>query len=310
MMRYVFVPVFTPPRDASWGHIALLAISPEAKTIELFDSDNARTATNIGEAQALVGKAMIWMSTFLDNPDDNSVPQFIPREWAWRDDRSQQQPEASSHCGVYTITQAQYLAFGYDRIQTQALSWPSSSARSLETVRRFRITADMTGWGLERPTRPDQGTHFRLLDQDREERLNHRVHHQYYPILDTPVVRIGKRKWHPYQSHPDFEKLLDPALRNRKAIYVGCRSKARLIEHCRRNQRFYPGFSVIHRANDLRAFREWVEMMDEQWRTCVFVPRPADPKNGSKYCWPLAWVDPTTDTTAVNCLHTNRTKLW
>lgn len=291
-MRYIFVPVYMPPkRDNVPAHVSLLVICPVTKTLEYLDSDNTPIDTDY--THGLVGRIMQWMSTFLDNPSSqySDEPQFVPREWQFRDTRSRQQGDPAD-CGVYVLTQAQYLAFGYDNKQSEEQNWPNEAHESLlRSYRRYRIALDLTGEGLPAPSfsfyKPQFG-------------LNHIENHQYYPILDTPPVRVGLT-WRKYRTHPQFSSLLTPTLRNRRACYVDCRYKSWLSRHCQRNLRFYPRYtyeSASHRS--LKQFREWVESMDEDRRSGAFVPKPFD-LNGQKNTWPRDWIDPRQRTTAGDC---------
>ncbi|KAJ0108174.1 hypothetical protein J7T55_000139 [Diaporthe amygdali] len=290
MMRYLFIPVYMPPKDAGVPHAALLVVSPVTKTLEFLDSDNTPVDTNY--TNGLVGRVMQWMSTFLDNPDNLDAPQFIPEEWRFRDSRANQQNPASSDCGVFVLTHAQFLAFGYDRSQSERQNWPPNFATSLvNNDRRFRITADITGGGLPAPF-------FTFFNPDF--RLNHIQNHQYYPILDTPPVLAG-RTWRMYRDHPQFGTLLTAALRNRRSCYVGCRYKTWLAKHCQRNLRFYPLYSRhCGRNRSSRQFREWVELMDQNRRSGAFQPRAFD-RNGSQVAWPRTWIDPRDPTTVGQC---------
>lgn len=296
MMRCVFIPVYTMPRAANQaGHIALLVISPVTKTLEFFDSDN--TPIDAVYTRGLIGRVMQWMSTFLDNPGDINKPQFVPQEWRFRDTRSKQQDPQGTDCGVYVLTQAQYIAFGYDLSQTQRQNWPANYNTSLVTTlgRRFRITADVTGYGLPAPF-------FSLLNP--QFRLGDIQNHQYYPILDTPPVLAG-RTWRMFKDHPQFGTLLTATLRNRRTCYTGCLYKTWLIKHCRRNLRFYPGYArQAGTDRSLQVFREWVELTDERRRTRDLTPKPFD-RRGNKNAWPSAWIDPRDATTAGQCKDLN-----
>lgn len=293
MMRYIFVPVYMLPKPDMPdlpNHVSLLVICPVIKTLEFLDSDNK--PANDDYTHGLVGRIMQWMSTFLDRPQDLSAPQFVPEEWQFRDSRSRQQDPNSADCGVFVLTQAQYMAFGYDYSQSEQQQWPPNHERSLLfSHRRFRITSDLTGAGLPAPA-------FSFFDSDF--RLGDIQNHQYYPILDTPPVLAG-RTWRGYRRHPDFGTLLTAPLRNRKTCYVDCRYKTWLMRHCRRNLRFYPRYTYACRGGQtLQQFREWVEGMDQSRLSGKFDPRPFD-KNGSKLAWPQRWIDPRDQTTPARC---------
>lgn len=291
MMRYIFVPVYMPPKTADLPHhVSLLVICPVTKTLEFLDSDNKPADDDY--THGLVGRIMQWMSTFLDSPENLDAPQFVPEEWQFRDSRSKQQEKSSSDCGVYALTQAQYLAFGYDYSQSEEQQWPSNAGYSLAySHRRFRITTDITGAGVPAPF-------FTFLNPDF--RLNQIQNHQYYPILDTPPVLTG-RTWRGYRKHPQFGNLLTATLRNRRTCYVGCRYKTWLVRHCRRNLRFYPNYTdASGTGRSMKYFREWVEQMDQNRLSGAFNPKPFD-KDGNRFAWPKAWVDPREETTAAKC---------
>ncbi|KAG6354595.1 hypothetical protein INS49_004613 [Diaporthe citri] len=179
MMRYIFVPVYMPPkRPDGPNHVSLLVICPVTKTLEFLDSDNKPADDDY--THGLVGRIMQWMSKFLDNPRDLDAPQFVPEEWKFRDSRSKQQEQGTTDCGLFVLTQAQYMAFGYDYSQSEEQQWPSNAGDSLLfNYRRFRITTDITGEGVPAPF-------FTFFNP--EFRLNQIQNHQYYPILDTPPV--------------------------------------------------------------------------------------------------------------------------
>lgn len=301
MMRYLFVPVYMPPkRPDGPNHVSLLVICPITKTLEFLDSDNEPADDDY--THGLVGRIMQWMSTFLDNPRDLDAPQFVPEEWKFRDSRSRQQFEGFNDCGVYVVTQAQYMAFGYDYSQSQEQHWPTDFGHSLSHGhRRYRITTDITGEGVPAPF-------FTFFNP--EFRLNQIQNHQYYPILDTPPVLIG-RTWRGYRRHPQFGTLLTGRLRNRRACYVDCRCKTWLIRHCRRNLRFYPNYSnACQSVHSLQYFREWVESMDQSRLSGGFTPKPFK-KDGKRDAWPRAWIDPREETTAARCKATNLLEpLW
>lgn len=287
-MRYLFVPVYMPPKGPQLPHhVSLLVICPVTKTLEFLDSDNKPADDDY--THGLVGRIMQWMSTFLDQAEDLNATQFVPEEWQFRDSRSKQQEKNSTDCGVYVLTQAQYIAFGYDYSQSEEQQWPSNAGHSLVfSHRRFRITTDITGAGVPAPF-------FTFLNPDF--RLNQIENHQYYPILDTTPVLAG-RTWRGYRRHPQFGTLLTPTLRNRRTCYMGCRYKTWMVHHCRRNLRFYPNYSDACRpGRGLKYFREWVEQMDQNRLTGAFNPKPFN-NNGKRDAWPKAWVDPRDPTTA------------
>ncbi|KAL1848669.1 hypothetical protein Daus18300_013539 [Diaporthe australafricana] len=295
MMRYLFIPVYMPPKkEGDTGHVALLAVSPATKTLEFLDSDNTPVDTNY--THGLVGRVMQWMSTFLDNPGDPDAPQFIPEEWRFRDSRSKQQNQTSTDCGIFVLTQAQYLAFGYDLSQAERQDWPAFfQAALVNNNRRFRITADITGDGLPAPF-------FSFLDPQYP--LSDIQNHQYYPILDTPPTVEGQT-WRMYRDHPQFGTLLTAALRNRRSCYRDCRYKAWLVKHCRRNLRFYPNYTIhCGPGISLQNFRQWVELMDENRRTGISRPMAFD-RDGSRAAWPVTWIDPRDATTGGQCMSEN-----
>lgn len=301
MMRYLFVPVYMAPKGEDRpAHVSLLVICPVTKTLEFLDSENE--PANKDYTHGLVGRIMQWMSTFLDKSENLHVPQFIPEEWQFRDSRSRQQAKNSTDCGVYVLTQAQYMAFGYDYSQSEQQNWPTNSGYSLAYgQRRYRITTDLTGAGLPAPF-------FTFLNP--QFRLNQIENHQYYPILDTAPVLAG-RTWRGYRSHPQFNTLLTARLRNRRTCYVDCRWKTWLVRHCRRNLRFYPNYSrACGSGRSLKQFKEWVERIDQERLSGAFIPKPFN-RNGMRDAWPQTWIDPRDDTTRAKCRSPNNLKaLW
>lgn len=301
MMRYIFVPVYMPPkRDNLPNHVSLLVVCPVTKTLEFLDSDNKPADDDY--THGLVGRIMQWMSKFLDNPSDLDASQFVPEEWQFRDSRSRQQEKKSTDCGVFVLTQAQYMAFGYDYNQSQEQNWPTDTGRSLVSGhRRFRITTDITGEGVPAPF-------FTFFNPDFA--LNGIENHQYYPILDTHPVLTGDT-WRGYRSHPQFKTLLTAPLRNRRTCYVDCRQKTWLIKHCRRNLRFYPNYSdACSSGRSLQYFRRWVEHMDQSRLNGTFNPKPFK-KEGGRDAWPRVWIDPREATTSARCMaHNILGPLW
>lgn len=291
MMRYMFVPVYMKPKDERLpNHVSLLVICPATKTLEFLDSDNK--PVDKAYTHGLIGRVMNWMSTFLDRPENVFAPQFVPEEWQFRDSRSMQQDKSGTDCGLFVLTQAQYMAFGYDYSQSQEQHWPTNWKYSMAfSHRRFRISADLTGAGLPAPS-------FAFFDPNF--RLNHIQNHQYYPILDTPPVLAG-RTWRGYRKHPQFATLLTSRLRNRRTCYVDCHYKSWLIKHCRRNLRFYPNYSdACATGRSMKQFREWVEWMDEQRLKRAFDPKPFD-RDGKNNAWPKDWIDPREHVTPAKC---------
>lgn len=296
MMRYIFVPVYMAPKEADLpNHVALLVICPVTKTLEFLDSVNKPADDDY--THGLVGRIMQWMSTFLDKQEKTDTPQFVPEEWQFRDSRSKQQDKKSADCGVYVLTQAQYMAFGYDHSQSEEQQWPVQVIEGVSgnwkeiLNRRFRITTDLTGAGVPAPS-------FTFLNPNF--RLNHIQNHQYYPILDTPPTLVG-RTWRGYRKHPQFGTLLTATLRNRRVCYKDCRYKAWMVKHCRRNLRFYPRYSEACRpGRSLRFFREWVEEMDQKRLSGAFIPKTFD-RDGKKESWPKCWVDPRDAATLSKC---------
>lgn len=286
MLRYLFLPLSISYQAGgkTHNHSALVAISPETRTLEYMDSllDTSIESMNPGKYAMLQNIRLIiqWMAYFLGDASP-TLPRFVPSEWKVRFHRGHQQAAGSVDCALFTLSHAQWMAFGYQLELNEKQSWPEDYTKSMIS-RRFRLSHDL----LEGT--PPGFTLWSDSDAENVDALN--ADSQYYPIIDTPVVLSSARtQWITARHSPEFLNILSPRLRNRRTCYSNCPSKAKLAAHCMRNHRFYPGFFTQNKVNvTLRNFIEWVETMDSrrQHREMKFKPAVKGIE------WPPAWIDP------------------
>lgn len=112
-------------------HASLLAISPETKTVEYLDSTpDSGLASDPKSRMKCIELAFVWMAAFLESAGPNE-PRFVPSEWRIRANRARQQHPDSLHCGFFTLSHAQFLAFGYDNRFNDQMAWPSVYSKSM-----------------------------------------------------------------------------------------------------------------------------------------------------------------------------------
>lgn len=84
------------------AHVCMIAVCPSQRTVDYLDS--ARTVLNEPRAWTQLRKMFTILAQHLRRA-------FIPSEWRWRAGGSPLQ--RGPHCGIYTMTNAFCLAFGY-----------------------------------------------------------------------------------------------------------------------------------------------------------------------------------------------------
>lgn len=192
-----------------------------------------------------------------------------------RTDAGERQTRGRADCGVYAMTHALYLAYGYGLNAQRGTFASGHQDKMLD--RRYRIVQELAShciYESKSSNKAPPGT--RLCD---------------YPILDSVPSSSPSQGWKPIDSIALSE--LSSGVRNRRSCYAECSEQETLQKHCQRNSRFYPGYDNVYLNpnNGLREFREWVEMMDECRRLRSYQHsrhRPL-PFPGNK---PRAWVSP------------------
>ena len=112
-LRHLFLP------DRSFtGHMALIVISPEARTVDYLDSAIPRSDEKMGVVLRLIS--------------DHLGDLFVPHEWKVRQGYSPLQYRQRD-CAIYTALNAMFIAFGY----------PTEYTRSDMLNRRYRMAVDL-----------------------------------------------------------------------------------------------------------------------------------------------------------------------
>jgi hypothetical protein len=217
-----------------------------------------------------VAEIFVWLAEFLkDDPKDG----FLPYNWKLRTDYGHEQHQKHKDCGIYTVTHAMALAFGWG-IGKNSGAFPQDHRRQAKRVaRRQRYVADLMHQG------------FKFYDPDSS---NNNI--QYYPLLDT--IPISSKDEHFTMLPKEVVDALPSWAVNRRACYVDCPSKMKLRQHCKRNARFYPGWDrpeISGLGVDLKGFKAWVEDMDSRRKRktqggCKALPYPQ--------FQPQKWIDP------------------
>jgi hypothetical protein len=87
--------------DSSYpGHVALIIISPLAKTVDYLNSSTARDGDKMG----------VVFNLLLSHLGEAS----LPYEWRVRQGHEPVQGKASADCEIYAMTNAMFIAFGYE----------------------------------------------------------------------------------------------------------------------------------------------------------------------------------------------------
>lgn len=286
-LRYLFIPIlygWTDWRDGSQvGHSTMMVISPEAKTMEFLCSNGDTGLATEWRGARCFEQVFKWLAYFLRS--DKRQFQLVPSEWRMRTTAGESQGYAESRhieCGLFSTTHVQSLAFGYGVI---FFKWEDDpTIKRFMKNRGFRLSQDLylAGFSLYK-TAPSE---------DEAE--------QYYPLLDTPP-EDGKDTGNGWTCLVNsVMDALPPFIRHIKPCYVLCPGKNALRDHCRRNQRFYPGWDhddISGRKVSFDNFLSWVLEMD--WvrlhHKCVGLPKTEPYEKGVEgYQW--RWIDPTDET--------------
>lgn len=170
------------------------------------------------------------------------------------------------------MTHTLYLAYRYGLNSHKGTFPPEHQNKMMD--RRYRIVEELISHWIysERDTPPDT----KLYN---------------YPVLDLQPTNSASEGWKPLDSTALSQ--LTPELRNRRPCYVGCPDKKTLSKHCEQITRFYPGYenSSLSPMRDLRAFREWVEKMDDCRRTRNYKAVGSQPLPFPEN-QPRSWINP------------------
>ncbi|CZT40018.1 uncharacterized protein RSE6_00080 [Rhynchosporium secalis] len=261
-LRYLFILINFVPAEQTDAHVALCAISPEAKTVDYVCSGGD---TGLPNSPRFAGSNCVqylfaWLSDYLGGT-------FLPYDWRLRTDAGHVQERSRGDCAIYTVTHAQCLAFGYGISD----AFPCDHQKKILN-RRQRYVQDLMYQGF---------ADFELGSENT----------QYYPLLDTKPTALRNEGFHILPA--SVLNRLPAEIANKRKCYRGCPTKLSLIRHCRRNARFYPGWSdckISGRGRSLKEFVMWVEDMDamRHWKKCTPAAKPLPyPEHR-----PFRWIDP------------------
>ncbi|KAL3419975.1 hypothetical protein PVAG01_08474 [Phlyctema vagabunda] len=276
-LRYLFIPISYALTETQ-SHLSLVVISPEARTIDYHDSssnygiqsqaDNKPDAWSTG-----IEHIVKWMSDLLEDVAPGAQ-RFIPAEWRYREDACPAQNALGVDCGMYVLSIAQALAFGYQHyegLRPGRLVFSNDHMASMSGARRYRVTQDFLQKGFEFYEPPAGRPRANL---------------QYYPVLDTRPSNSLGFGWQLNSPDYNFLQQLPPNVMRRRSCYATC-DLIQLGEHCYRNLRFYEGYAEIGNSVSFKEFVEWVEELDDDRNRAI-------PDFGPE-SWPIKWVDPTED---------------
>ncbi|KAJ5054835.1 uncharacterized protein L3040_001098 [Drepanopeziza brunnea f. sp. 'multigermtubi'] len=107
-LRYLFILVNFVPMYQKDAHVALCAISPEAKTVDYLCSggDTGLPNSPRSSGSKCVPHIFAWLAEFLGS-------EFQPCEWKLRTGAAHVQERFRGDCAIYTVTHTMCLAFGY-----------------------------------------------------------------------------------------------------------------------------------------------------------------------------------------------------
>lgn len=279
-LRYLFIPISFVPRHQEAAHVAVCAVSPEARSVDYICSgaDTGLPDSPRSDGAHCLPQLFSWLATLIGQ--DSETP-FIPSEWTLRTGAGRLQNLWRGDCGIYTVTHAMTLAFGYG-YGIPVGAFPTDHQHKI-IKRRKRYVQDLMFGG------------FRLYKEGNKE-----GNCQYYPLIDKkPEAR----------EEDDFKPLPQAVLaalpswcRPIKDCYAKCPNKAALKMHCRRNRALYPGYNqpeVSGRGVCLEKFIGWVEEMDEQWKRRKERKERKDGVEKKK----VEWVDPRCESRVVSPKH-------
>lgn len=214
-----------------------------------------------------------WLAHLLGN---NPHEGFLPYEWKLRTDHGYLQILSRKDCGFYTMTHAMSLAFGWGlNAQKTGGIFPKDHQDRM-VHRRHRCVYDLMKQG------------FKFYDPNSEN-----GNESYYPLLDTPPSN-DKADGYTNLVEEVIEAL--PAwAANRRSCYIGCPTALKLKQHCKRNERYYPGWEKPEVSGEnviLETFVAWVEEMDHlRKRGHAFGHGKFKPLPYPQY-QPPKWIDP------------------
>ncbi|PMD13957.1 hypothetical protein NA56DRAFT_412256 [Hyaloscypha hepaticicola] len=215
-LRYLFIPIKFTPVGQSMLHAALCAISPEAKTVDYVCSDGDTGLLNSPQSSGseCLPAIFAWLTDYLGKHRHSSL---FPFDWKKRVNACRQQSCFRGDCGIYSSTYAMCLAFCYG-IGVRTGSFARDHQAKFISRRR-RYAQDLLNRGFA-PFDPSWNA----------------PNWQYYPLLDNKPTAS---KCEGFIDIPlDVIDKLPRAAANRRACYIGCRTRAKLLLHCRRNARF------------------------------------------------------------------------
>ncbi|TGO58559.1 hypothetical protein BOTNAR_0179g00190 [Botryotinia narcissicola] len=284
-LSYFFFLIQTGSEERDlFGHVAVCAISPEAKTIDYLCSADDDGLIR-GRGAQCVEKFLAMLTIYLGDEPPLSQ-RFKPCDWKLRTGRSELQDDGEPDCGVYTLSygarQGQEMQNGRIRV---------CSTLHVSGIRGYNPAkgADNTFYyPLNNLSPPDS-----LIDS-------------FVRILHFPGLMINET--------------LTAEVRRRSPMYYGCPNKETLYAHCDRNKRFYPNFDKIGISGRLITFAKflsWVERYDlARDRDVAPFPKPYLPNgsNGSKDWIPPSahWPTPrlwSATFLASNCLNASLSQL-
>ncbi|KAG4434858.1 hypothetical protein IFR05_009652 [Cadophora sp. M221] len=160
-LRYLFILINFVPNLQTDAHVALCAISPEAKTVDYVCSGGDTGLPNSPRSggSRCLPYIFAWLASFLGNS-------FFPYDWRLRTNAGHVQERSRGDCAIYTATHAQCLAFGYGITD----AFPSDHQTKILNRRR-RYVQDLMYQGFEDFKDGERNT-------------------QYYPLLDSKPTAL------------------------------------------------------------------------------------------------------------------------
>lgn len=242
-LRYLFIIVQSGSDDPGTlrGHVAICAISPEAKTIDYLCSGNDSGLARDEGSQCVESLICLLKEYLGDEPP--LAQRFNPCDWKLRTGKSEWQDRSKPDCGMYTMSNIMCLAFGWD------LSYGSRYGYQIE-CRRARLVSDLYFGGFQGydPAKGADNSHYYPLNDITP---SNSIYENFIPILTYPGLMICET--------------LKPEVRRRSPTYYDCPDKETLYEHCARNSRFYPHFQrreISGPKISFAKFLSWVEKCD------------------------------------------------
>ncbi|KAF7868574.1 hypothetical protein EAF04_005105 [Stromatinia cepivora] len=272
-LRYLFIIVQSGTElDDQSGHVAVCAISPEAKTIDYLCSSDDDGLVRSEGAECV--ETFISLLTEYLGHQAPLAQRFNPCDWRLRTRRSEVQDEGKSDCGMYMISNTMCLAFGWD------LSYGRRGEHEMAN-RRSRLVADLRYGGFRGYNNAENADNT-----------------FYYPLNDIKPPNSSSENFIPILQFSGLmiRETLTSDVRRRSSMYFGCPDKKILYEHCVRNARFYPKFDtqgISGPGISFATFLSWVERYDlAREKGVPPFPKPylADGSNGNR-----RWIPPNAD---------------